>query len=371
MVDVGGLATRSDAAKAAGNEALRTGDAAAAVKHYSKALSLAHKLGEPSPTEKLQTSRIATLYANRCQAQLALGDERAALADAEAAAREAPDWPKAHFRLGSVHMKRRSYTQAYSSFKRGWHIDTSNVELTKACQQAHQAMVGLDTLTPDIDASSSKPGGAPMSQEDLFKLREQHARAANTARQESRRSAQTLMSASTTAPVANPAYREEALKRTAMMAAGEVNTTAAAEVHTTDVEAVAAPAAVDVTDAAAEEASTPAAASGSDSDGVADVASAAASLAPSSAPLLEYTLIREAGAHSDGRDLLVATVHVPMAPSMKDLTLSLSHAEVRVEAEGAAQLDIALPARVDDEDAKAKYDKKSRTLTVRMPISMC
>ena len=79
-------------------------------------------------------------------------------------------------------------------------------------------------------------------------------------------------------------------------------------------------------------------------------------------------LTRKAGEHEDGRDLLVATVHVPMASSMKELELTLSATEMRVEVEGAQPLEIMLQPGVEDGAAKAKYDKKARVLTVRMPV---
>ena len=61
-------------------------------------------------------------------------------------------------------MRRKAFTQAYGAFKRGWHLDTSNKELTQACQQAHQAMCGLDQplaagAEPTAGATSS--GGKP------------------------------------------------------------------------------------------------------------------------------------------------------------------------------------------------------------------
>ena len=227
---------RCDALKAAGNEALKRGDHAAAVKQYTKALSVARTLEEPAPVEKLQTNRVATLLANRCAAHLQLGEEREALRDAQEAAKEAPDWPKSHFRLGQAHMRRGNHTMAYSAFKRGWHLDTSNAELTKACQEAHMAMVGLDRGAGGDASPSSGSSAKPMSQEDLFRLREANMRADLIAREEARRTKQTLMSASPSAPVANPQYREEALRRTQMMALGQTDTTDAADISAADAE---------------------------------------------------------------------------------------------------------------------------------------
>ena len=68
----------------------------------------------------------------------------------------------AHFRLGKVHMQKRSWLKAYSAFKRGWHLDTSNEELTRACQEAHKAMTGLDKVEQQLQNSNTKK---PMSNE--------------------------------------------------------------------------------------------------------------------------------------------------------------------------------------------------------------
>ena len=81
-----------------------------------------------------------------------------------------------------------------------------------------------------------------------------------------------------------------------------------------------------------------------------------------------YVMTRKPGAHDDGRDLLVVTVFTPAAASMQDLSLEISEVEMRLVAEGATPLALTLAARVDDGAAKAKYDKKSRTLTIKLPV---
>ena len=75
--------------------------------------------------------------------------DAAALQDAEWACIAAPGWPKAYFRHGNVRMKRGAYTKAYGVFKQAWHLDTSNAEVTKACQVAREAMLGLDGVEVD------------------------------------------------------------------------------------------------------------------------------------------------------------------------------------------------------------------------------
>ena len=101
------VAARVDALKQEANAAFKRGAAGesealrTAVTKYGKALKLASGLEEPYP-DKLQSTRSATLLANRCQAHLLLGDVQAALADAEAAVLASPGWPKAYYRHGTV-----------------------------------------------------------------------------------------------------------------------------------------------------------------------------------------------------------------------------------------------------------------------------
>ena len=83
---------------------------------------------------------------------------------------------------------------------------------------------------------------------------------------------------------------------------------------------------------------------------------------------LKYEMKYEAQEDEDGIERLVLSVPTPTAASMKDLSLELSVKAARVEAKGAPPLDRDLPMRVDDESAKAKFDKKSRVLSVYLPI---
>lgn len=405
------LASRCDAFKAAGNEAFKRGENDVAVQKYSKALALAKNLEEPLPG-KLQTSRLASVLANRCAAYMALGEDKAAFCDAEAAARAAPDWPKAHFRLGTVHMRRKAYTQAYSAFKRGWHLDTSNKELTKACQQAHQAMVGLDQ---PVGSSTTADGGGGtgdklMSQEELFSLREDHARAAYVAREEARRAARTTFCASTAAPAAAPLYREEALRRTAMMARGgasppfsesggganscaeagretaqsaatsnaseqsaEVEASPSSSASSDPAVAVDALAAVEEVEVVGQVGTNSSGGGGGDDDGSSsgsDGDGGEYDDESSLAPPPEYVLTRKAGgtAGTHGGDALQVKVFVPSVTSMAELDLSISHAEMRLEAHGMLPLEIEFPARVDDSAARAKFDKHARVLALTLPI---
>ena len=367
------FAERCDAFKAAGNDAYKRGDHKVAVQKYGKALSLAYQLDEPRPG-KLETNRTATLLANRCMAQLALDNSKAALEDAEAATREAPDWPKAHFRHGTVLMRIKAYTKAYASFKRGWHLDTSNVELTKACQQAHLAMTGLNQAMVDTsatDAGSSSAGGGKdglLSAEDLTNLRIANMKAAASARAEARKAAaaNTTFCASSAAPVASPTYREEALRRTAQMARGgnggaDEERPAAADMPAAPQEAI------DVADAAeADGGGIDGALAGGSADAASNEAAAAAGVA-SLAPPPDYVVTRKPSVDG-GADVLVLTVETPGAASMRELELSLSPEAILLEVAGMQPLEVTLPAAVDDAAARAKFDRKTRVLTVTLPV---
>ena len=365
------LESKVDALKGAANEAFKRGSANGdkdalqlAVKKYGQALKKAERLEEPRPP-RLTACRVATLLANRCQAHLALGDSMAALTDAEAAVRAAPEWAKGYFRLGSVQMRRKAFLKAYTAFKQGWHLDTKNEELTKACQQAHQAMVGLDRHAADGQGGAAAP---LMNAEELNALR------AKTAIEEAQvRAARAEAAAAATlaaTPVASAAYREEALARTRHMAAGGRSSDAAAEPpEAAEVAAEAAEVAeaAEAAEAADAEQPTPtpttAVADASSSDAVA-VASAAGRVASSgAAPAPEHELTRD-------ETSLLLTAHLPLVAKMAQLDLALSSQAVSLQAEGLYEaLEVQLPDPVDEEAASARFDKKARRLTVRLPLA--
>lgn len=43
-----------------------------------------------------------------------------------------------------MHLHRKDYLKAYSAFKQAWHLDVSNQELVKACQDAYELLSGRD-----------------------------------------------------------------------------------------------------------------------------------------------------------------------------------------------------------------------------------
>ena len=149
------LSIFADAKRAEGNAAFKAGEFARAVKLYTRALDAAEALPAPTP-EKLKPTPLAAVLANRCVAHARLAEapdrsdadkkasEAAALADAHAAVAAAPNWPKAHYRLGQRHMHRKDFTKAHAAFKQGWHLDTKNEELTEACREALEAMAQVD-----------------------------------------------------------------------------------------------------------------------------------------------------------------------------------------------------------------------------------
>ena len=376
---------RSDNAKALANEAFKAGDYKLAIKKYGFALKHAERAEEGlRKPDSLQTNRTATVLANRCMAHMALDDLDAALMDAAAAVKAAPGWPKAHFRHGTVLMKKGSHTKAYAAFKQGWHLDTSNEELTKACQQAHQAMMGF------------KLQDKVMSQEELFKMRSGKLEEQWQEKTEKQKAllnggvgSAPLMAAAPGAPVADQSYREEALKRTAKMAnprmeediaarekaardlAAERAAEAEAAAKTTEAATATAPA--KPAPAAASDAAmrtTPATAAAID---VVDPP-AAATEAPSSSSTAppEYAFSRTAaGEDGEEEEQLVLSVRTPLVSTMKELDLSVGADGVELttlDASVYAPLVLTLPAPVDANRARAKFDKKARVLTVKLPI---
>ena len=66
----------------------------------------------------------------------------------------------------------------------------------------------------------------------------------------------------------------------------------------------------------------------------------------------------------------VLRVELPLIAAMSAVSLSVSSHEVEVEAEGVySPLRLTLPERVDDAAGSAKFDKKARVLTIRLPVA--
>jgi tetratricopeptide (TPR) repeat protein len=140
------------------NAVFKAGDMDKARRLYTRALGCVEEAygGRSTVVAKGKPTPAAQLYANRCQAALALGDVGGALQDARWACDAAPDWPKAHFRLGSVFLHKKQFADAYGALKRASHLDPKNEELIEACRQAREKMLGakgvIDHFAREHDA---------------------------------------------------------------------------------------------------------------------------------------------------------------------------------------------------------------------------
>jgi len=76
------------------------------------------------------------LLGNRCQTYLKVGKVEAALLDAERAVDLAPEWPKAHYRLGLCLQQKEQFNEAVSAFERACSLDEGNAECRKALDGA-------------------------------------------------------------------------------------------------------------------------------------------------------------------------------------------------------------------------------------------
>ena len=317
-------------------------------------------------------------------------------------------------------MRRRAYTKAYAAFKQGWHLDMSNKELTEACQLAHQSMIGLTAEPPTAEGPAGNGerdgngGGVRkpslMSQEELCRRREakyhqeQRMRAMKA---EAARAAAVENARLSTAEggVSGVTYREEALRRTVQMARGAKAVVAGGATTVmegvTATEVVAASPSTEAADATMPSSGvnapapppiTPDAACGTAasavSSGTAPPTSVEAPLPvtaplPFTAPLPvtpEYSLTR-IHATSDGGgegsvdrsgEVLVISVTLPRVHAMRELALSVAPTQLELTSLDPtlyAPLALQLPDVVDDAAGSAKFDKKARVLTVRLPVA--
>ena len=114
-----------------GNEAMKAGNAEEAVRHYSRALAAVVAVtgggSDPAPSSSSSSSSSATAalndaasvyLSNRSAAFSSLKRWDEALADAEAAVRARPSWPKAHIRVGEAARGRGRPGEAAEAFAR-------------------------------------------------------------------------------------------------------------------------------------------------------------------------------------------------------------------------------------------------------------
>ena len=107
------------------------------------------------------------------------------------------------------------------------------------------------------------------------------------------------------------------------------------------------------------------------------------SSATGAAAAFEYELVRctvqggsgasgeGSGAAAEAEEQLVLTVQASRVATIKDLELSVGPDAIELSALDAdlhTPLHLTLPATVDSERARAKFDKRARVLTVRLPI---
>ena len=87
-------------------------------------------------------------------------------------------------------------------------------------------------------------------------------------------------------------------------------------------------------------------------------------------PVPQYELRRLAADSDELAHHLVLRVEMPLVAAMSGVSLSVSEHEVEVEAEGVySPLRLTLPERVDDQAGSAKFDKKARALTIKLPVA--
>jgi HSP20 family molecular chaperone IbpA len=67
-------------------------------------------------------------------------------------------------------------------------------------------------------------------------------------------------------------------------------------------------------------------------------------------------------------DALTLVVRVPRVTVVSDLDVEIGEALVCVRAEGVYALELPLPKTIRSDDAKCKFDKKKRVLTIAMPL---
>eukprot|EP00270_Netrium_digitus_P003641 TRINITY_DN14307_c0_g1_i1.p1 TRINITY_DN14307_c0_g1~~TRINITY_DN14307_c0_g1_i1.p1 ORF type:complete len:642 (+),score=208.09 TRINITY_DN14307_c0_g1_i1:218-2143(+) len=146
------------AAKARGELAFKDKDFATALDAYTQAIDLDPGNG--------------TLLSNRSLCWIRLGQPEHALADAQAARKLNPDWPKVYYREGSALRLLQRYEEAASAFFEGLQKDPENKELVaafretvEAGKQAHAAKAANHNSSNNGGSSKGPQtvGGTPAS----------------------------------------------------------------------------------------------------------------------------------------------------------------------------------------------------------------
>uniref|UniRef100_A0A7S3ANY9 PIH1D1/2/3 CS-like domain-containing protein n=1 Tax=Haptolina ericina TaxID=156174 RepID=A0A7S3ANY9_9EUKA len=285
-------------------------------------------------------------------AYMALDDHVAALRDAQAAVASAPGWPKAHFRHAKVLTVRGSFMEAYGAFKQAWHLDTQNKELVLACQQAHQLMIANDQIRAQLHAkkvATARQAASPAWPCEAEVPRGLSVEPVGDAESLARGLSLTELelgsssSSGTAAPTGQSSLSEEGAESEVRADAGNVDAEGTERAGSSAGSAESEVADVVASDKAGGEVVT------------ADGEAAKGGGVP------EYELSRE-----ERESKLV--VWLPLVEAMAGVELSLSSTQVVIFAAGAyAPLEVQLPFEVDDAAGKARFDKKARKLTVRLP----
>jgi tetratricopeptide (TPR) repeat protein len=116
--------------KKLGNAAFREADYAAAITHFTAAISAL----DPHATGA------ATLYSNRSASYMLTGEPRRAVEDARSAISAKPQWCKGHYRLASALEALGKKREALQSFQECLRLEPDNAEVTERCATLQQQL---------------------------------------------------------------------------------------------------------------------------------------------------------------------------------------------------------------------------------------
>lgn len=258
----------------------------------------------------------------------------AALRDAEAAVAEAPCWPKAYYRHGSVLLKSKEYSAAYEVSVKGARLDPNNEDLAQLCQKAREAM----TLHEEDGGSGSGGGDAP-----------RESGAADVAHDRSSAAAREAQVDATAQETVRQQEAQAPRHASSDVPPSCANATGAASSAATPVPSPAL---------------TATASAGPRS--AADVSDPPPSTTPSddAPPIPTYHLeLTDKDDPTKGHTL---SVHLPEVKTSNQVDLSVSSTAVEIEAPPRyAKLVVALPAGANDKKAAARW--KKGVLRVQLP----
>ncbi|KAK1698587.1 hypothetical protein QYE76_015284 [Lolium multiflorum] len=121
--------TRIARFKSLGDNCFKTKDYVSAAGYYTLALYLV-------PDDAAS----ATLFSNRSLCWLHMGDGGKALLDAEECQKKRPDWPKAHYRMGTALMFLKDYQRACERFSDALKLDPGSSEIEDALRKVSESL---------------------------------------------------------------------------------------------------------------------------------------------------------------------------------------------------------------------------------------